>query len=142
MSLPPGHPQESRRGLICKLNITLYGLKQSPRAWYANLSSVLMGTGYKRSTTYSLLFIKKEAFSTTVVLIYVDDLVCRKWEWAQAVDMTLCNYRACLVHMIELKRITLKFQGIFEVKMNGFSWVIHLRSLSGHNIIISFFNIL
>lgn len=78
MSLPPGHPQESRRGLVCKLNITLYGLKQSPRDWYANLSSVLMGTGYKRSTTCSLLFIKKEAFSTTAILIYVDDLVCRK----------------------------------------------------------------
>ena len=41
MQLLTGHPQASQNGLVCKLHKAIYGLKQSPRAWYAKLSSVL-----------------------------------------------------------------------------------------------------
>ena len=49
MKLPPGHPQSSDSELVCKLHKSIYGLKQSSRAWYSKLSSVLEEVGFKRS---------------------------------------------------------------------------------------------
>jgi hypothetical protein len=75
MSIPPGHPQEAKFGLVCKLKKAIYGLKQSPRAWYAKLSSVLMLNGLKRSNADPSLFVKRSNSGIVVVLIYVDDIV-------------------------------------------------------------------
>ena len=75
MSVPPGHVQESRFGVACKLKKAIYGLKQSPRAWYAKLSSVLLLNGLKRSAADSSLFVKRGISGTTIVLVYVDDIV-------------------------------------------------------------------
>ncbi|KAB2615107.1 hypothetical protein D8674_021695 [Pyrus ussuriensis x Pyrus communis] len=75
MRLPPGHPQSQDPDLVCKLHKSIYGLKQSPRAWYAKLSSVLYSVGFKMNGVDSLLFIHTEAGGKLVVLIYVDDLI-------------------------------------------------------------------
>ena len=34
MDIPPGFETEHTRGKVCKLQRSLYGLKQSPRAWF------------------------------------------------------------------------------------------------------------
>ncbi|CAL2230655.1 unnamed protein product [Prunus armeniaca] len=75
MSLPPGHPQEKQEGMVCKLHKAIYGLKQSPQAWYAKLSSVLESINFKRSNADSSLFVKDGPAGRLVVLIYVDDLI-------------------------------------------------------------------
>ncbi|CAL2240436.1 unnamed protein product [Prunus armeniaca] len=75
MKLPPGHPQNNEPDLVCKLHKSIYGLKQSPRAWYAKLSSVLQSIGFKRSNADSSLFVRTGAVGKLVVLIYVDDLI-------------------------------------------------------------------
>ena len=75
MKLPPGHPQSSEPGMVCKLYKSIYGLKQSPRAWYAKLSSVLEGAGFQRSNADSSMFIRTGVAGKLVVLIYVDDLI-------------------------------------------------------------------
>ena len=75
MKLPPGHPQTHRPDLVCKLHKSIYGLKQSPRAWYAKLSSVLESIGFKRSNADSSLFVRTGGMGKLVVLIYVDDLI-------------------------------------------------------------------
>jgi hypothetical protein len=38
MDLPPGFTMASDVGKVYKLNKTLYGLKQSPRAWFGKFS--------------------------------------------------------------------------------------------------------
>ncbi|KAM2907145.1 hypothetical protein COP2_046815 [Malus domestica] len=75
MKLPPGHPQEKEPTKVCKLHKVIYGLKQSPRAWYAKLSSVLEVAGFKRSHADSSLFVRNGVQGKLVVLIYVDDLI-------------------------------------------------------------------
>ena len=75
MKLPPGHSQSHDPDMVCKLHKSIYGLKQSPRAWYAKLSSVLEEFGFQRSNADSSLFVRTSSVGKLVVLIYVDDLI-------------------------------------------------------------------
>jgi hypothetical protein len=43
----PGYEDKILPHYICKLDKTLYGLKQPPRAWYARLSTKLLELGFK-----------------------------------------------------------------------------------------------
>lgn len=58
MKFPPGHPQASHDGLVCRLHKAIYGLKQSPRAWYAKFSTFLGEVGVSRSNADSSMFIR------------------------------------------------------------------------------------
>lgn len=46
MQQPPGFQDPSRPHFVCKLNKAIYGLKQSPRAWYSRLSDRLFQLGF------------------------------------------------------------------------------------------------
>jgi Reverse transcriptase (RNA-dependent DNA polymerase) len=58
MSLPPGCTQESTFNLICRLNKSIYGLKQSLYAWYDKLISHLLFCNFKMSNVDRSLFSK------------------------------------------------------------------------------------
>lgn len=45
MKLPPGHVA-TNKGLICKINKSLYGLRQASREWYNTFSNVVVGFGF------------------------------------------------------------------------------------------------
>ena len=75
MRIPPGHDREKEQGMVCKLHKAIYGLKQSPRAWYSKLSTVLIASGFKRSHADSSLFVRTGKVGRLIVLVYVDDLI-------------------------------------------------------------------
>jgi hypothetical protein len=75
MKLPPRHPQSGNSILVCKLHKSIYGLKQSSRAWHAKLSFAFEGLSFTRSTADFSLFIQLGYAHKLVVLIYVDDLI-------------------------------------------------------------------
>lgn len=60
---------------ICKLNKSLYGLKQSPRTWFDKLSTTLLSFGFSRARSDHSLFVKHSPSSTIYVLVYVDDIL-------------------------------------------------------------------
>ncbi|KAM1523492.1 hypothetical protein TB1_012866 [Malus domestica] len=74
MKIPLGY-SPVKDGMVCKLHKAIYGLKQSPRAWYAKLSSVLEREGFLISNVDSSLFLQNGTRGKLVVLIYVDDLI-------------------------------------------------------------------
>ncbi|KAM2954379.1 hypothetical protein FF1_032665 [Malus domestica] len=74
MQPPPGY-DGIKGNMVCKLHKAIYGLKQSPRAWYAKLSSVLEKAGFMRSNADSSLFVRTGTKGKLVVLVYVDDLI-------------------------------------------------------------------
>ncbi|XP_020979178.1 uncharacterized protein LOC110271878 [Arachis ipaensis] len=74
MKIPPGLAV-SQPGLVCKLQKSLYGLKQASRQWNIKLTQTLVDAGYKQFFDNHSLFIKKQSESFTAILVYVDDLV-------------------------------------------------------------------
>nr|GEV30968.1 putative ribonuclease H-like domain-containing protein [Tanacetum cinerariifolium] len=60
---------------VYKVVKALYGLHQAPRAWYANLSTFLVKSGYRRGIINKTLFIKKDKKDIMLVQVYVDDIM-------------------------------------------------------------------
>ncbi|RVW37330.1 Retrovirus-related Pol polyprotein from transposon RE2 [Vitis vinifera] len=56
MEQPPGFVAQGEFGLVCRLRRSLYGLKQSPRAWFSRFSSVVQEFGMFRSTADHSVF--------------------------------------------------------------------------------------
>jgi len=76
MDLPPGcmipeiHSQK-----VCRLKKSLYGLKQSPRAWFGRFTKSMIDFGYHQSNSDHTLFLKRKQDKITTLIVYVDDMV-------------------------------------------------------------------
>ncbi|XP_019436613.1 PREDICTED: uncharacterized protein LOC109342946 [Lupinus angustifolius] len=60
---------------VCKLNKSIYGLKQASRQWHEKLTKVLLSYGFNKSHYDHSLLTKTKHSNFTAILIYVDDLV-------------------------------------------------------------------
>ena len=60
---------------VFKLNKSLQGLKQAPRAWYERLSKFLIKNRFICRNVDTSLFSKKKDESLLVVQIYIDDII-------------------------------------------------------------------
>jgi hypothetical protein len=60
---------------VYKLSKALYGLNQSPRAWYARLKIFLLEHGYVMSSVDKTLFTLNHVTDFLLVQIYVDDII-------------------------------------------------------------------
>lgn len=60
---------------VCKLRKALYGLKQAPRAWYMELRTFLLVSGFTNSQSDASLFILLRPGIMLFFLVYVDDIV-------------------------------------------------------------------
>ncbi|RVW20204.1 Retrovirus-related Pol polyprotein from transposon RE1 [Vitis vinifera] len=76
MEQPPGFVAQRESGLVCRLRRSLYGLKQSPRAWFIRFSSVVQEFGMLRSTADHSVFYHHNSLGQCIYLVvYVDDIV-------------------------------------------------------------------
>ncbi|KAL6351662.1 hypothetical protein AAG906_041016 [Vitis piasezkii] len=61
---------------VCKLQKSLYGLKQSPRAWFDRFTKAVLKLGYKQGQADHTLFVKKShAGKMAILIVYVDDII-------------------------------------------------------------------
>ncbi len=75
MKQPPGYVDQTHPNLVCRLKKTLYGLKQTPRAWCDKISQYLVTSGFQTSNVDFSLYVKKTDHGIALIVIYVDDLI-------------------------------------------------------------------
>ena len=59
MDIPPGYITNFGEKVVCKLQRTLYGLKQSPRAWFGRFSLTMNKYDFQQSNSDHTLFLKQ-----------------------------------------------------------------------------------
>ena len=75
MDILSGYTSSSRTKVVCKLEHALYGLKQSPRAWFGRFSLAMRRYGFDQSNTDHTLFLKHRQRKVTALIVYVDDMI-------------------------------------------------------------------
>ncbi|RZC08301.1 Retrovirus-related Pol polyprotein from transposon RE1 [Glycine soja] len=74
MQLSPGfHKQGESR--VCRLNKSVYGLKQAPCTRFTTFWSALLEAGFTQSRADYSMFLFTRASHITILLVYVDDIV-------------------------------------------------------------------
>uniref|UniRef100_A0A2N9IBI2 Reverse transcriptase Ty1/copia-type domain-containing protein n=1 Tax=Fagus sylvatica TaxID=28930 RepID=A0A2N9IBI2_FAGSY len=75
MQQPQGYVDSSLPTHVFKLHKSLYGLKQSPRAWFERFTTHLLDLGFCASVVDPSLFIFSHAGVVLYLLLYVDDII-------------------------------------------------------------------
>ncbi|XP_070040209.1 uncharacterized protein [Nicotiana tomentosiformis] len=66
MDQPPGFVAQGESNLVCRLKRSLYGLKQSPRAWFGRFSSVVQQFGMSRSEVDHSVFYRHNGLEKNI----------------------------------------------------------------------------
>ncbi|RVW24660.1 Retrovirus-related Pol polyprotein from transposon TNT 1-94 [Vitis vinifera] len=117
MDLPPGcMVPEKQCQKVCKLKKSLYGLKQSPRAWFGRFTKSMRAFGYRQSNLDHTLFLKKQHGKIAALIVYVDDMVVTGNDPEER--KALQNYLSREFEMKDLGPLKY-FLGIEETGMSG-----------------------
>ena len=69
MEQPPGYIKKGEEQLVCKLNRSMYGLKQSPRFWNTTLREFLKSSGFKQSAADPCVFVKTRETNISIIAL-------------------------------------------------------------------------
>jgi len=72
---PKGFVDPSFPNHAYRLKKALFGLKQTPKAWYERLTQFLVDQGYRKGGTDKTIFAKDDNGRLMIAQIYVDDIV-------------------------------------------------------------------
>jgi len=75
MKQPPVFVDKENPKSVCKLNKSLYGLKQSPKEWNTAIDTWFIGNNFTRLKSELCLYYKKDENGLLIIGLYVDDLV-------------------------------------------------------------------
>ena len=73
MLQPEGFAENDRENLVCRMNKSFYGLKQTPRCWYKRFDSFITNLGYNRFNLDHCAYYKRlEDNDFIILLLYMD----------------------------------------------------------------------
>ena len=118
MEQPQGFQKTGPNGgkLVCKLQKSLYGLKQSGRMWNSLLHSYLTSEGFCQSLSDTCVYTKSTVDDKIILIVWVDDMIIAttREETLKRVKKSLCDR----FRMKDLGQLSL-FLGIHFVFRNG-----------------------
>ena len=74
MRQPEGFVEQGRKNSVCRLNKSLYRLKQSPRLWGETLAKVFISMGFHKTYSDASLYIFDQDDIKVIVPMFVDDI--------------------------------------------------------------------
>ncbi len=75
LTQPPGYKDKDNPNLVCRLNKSLYGLKQAGRIWNDAAHQAMIDLGFQRTSADYCVYIRRTAEGTCIVGLHVDDFV-------------------------------------------------------------------
>ena len=75
MEQPPGFVTQGEIGKVCRLRKSLYGLKQSPRAWFGKFNHSIENFGLQKSKFDHSIFYQNSISGIILLVVYVEDIV-------------------------------------------------------------------
>ena len=75
MEQPPKFFAQGEIGRVCHLRKSLYGLKQSPCAWFGKFNEVIEKFGMPKSKSDHYVFYRNSQASIILLVVYVDDII-------------------------------------------------------------------
>ena len=93
MDQPVGFEDPTKPDFICKLNKSIYGLKQSARCWNLTITQYLTSDGYIQCAADDCLFTKIKDDKFIILCLYVDDVIpiSNSTELLREEKSKLCN---------------------------------------------------
>lgn len=75
MEQPEGFEVKGKEDWVCKLQKSLYGLKQAGRAWYEKIDGTMLSMSFKKSDADVCVYVYQSGDIRVYVALYVDDLL-------------------------------------------------------------------
>lgn len=76
MEQPEGFLDSKHPGYVCKLQKSIYGLKQASRQWHEKIDKLLIEQmGFTTSPQDPCLYVRRDSGSIVIITLYVDDLL-------------------------------------------------------------------
>ena len=75
MKQPEGFSLSGGDHLVCKLNKSIYGLKQASRQWYLKFHKVITSFGFEANVMDHYIYQKVNGSKTYFLVLYVDDIL-------------------------------------------------------------------
>ena len=75
MLQPEGFAEIGKENLVCRLNKSLYDLKQAPRCWYKRFDFFIISLEYNKLSSDHCTYYKRFEEDFIILLLYVDDML-------------------------------------------------------------------
>ena len=75
MSQPIGFKEVSKEHIVCKLQKSIYGLKQVSRKWYLKFDEVVTANDFEENIVNQCIFMKVNGSKYIFLVLYVDDIL-------------------------------------------------------------------
>jgi hypothetical protein len=75
MVQPEGFVSPENVGKVCKLQRSIYGLKQASRSWNLRFDEVIKGFGFVQNVEETCIYKKMSGSSVAFLVLYVDDIL-------------------------------------------------------------------
>ena len=75
MNQPDGFVEKGNEGKVCKLNRSIYGLKQASRQWYILFDNAITSYGFSMMEGDHCIYFKMVGDKFILLSLYVDDIL-------------------------------------------------------------------
>jgi hypothetical protein len=75
MDQPEGFSLNEKEHMVCKLNKSIYGLKQASKQWYLKFNDTITSFGFKENTVDQCIYLKVSGSKFLFLILYVDDIL-------------------------------------------------------------------